>query len=151
MGFKIFVMGYNPILCDLKSLLVNWDSGLNHQGNHKTIMVVLLENTGKMGSMLNDMATCFPIMRSFLWCLFVKNKISNGLNMSIKNVVLQWWISKTRVNPNKFDVTNKRLETTIFDEKPTHFLMQTQVCLHLLNCLVVSISCMGQEHLFFCS
>jgi len=114
-------------------------------------MVVLLETTGKMGGMLNDVATCFPIMGAFLWCLYVKNKMSNGLNMSIKNVVLQWWISKMQVSPNKFDVTNKRLETSVYDEKPTHFLMETQVCLHLLNCLVVSISCMGQVHLFFCS
>jgi hypothetical protein len=114
-------------------------------------MVVLLETTRKMGGMLNDMVTCFPIMGAFLWCLSMKNKISNGLNMNIKNVVLQWWISKTRVSPNKFDVINKRLETSVYDEKPKHFLMETQVCLHLLNCLVVSISCMGQEHLFFCS
>ncbi len=74
--------------------LVIWNSRLNHQGNHKTIMVVLLETIGKMGGMLNDMATCFPIMGAFLWCLSVKNKISNGLNMSIKNVVLQCGFQK---------------------------------------------------------
>jgi hypothetical protein len=68
--------------------------------------------------------------------------------MSIKNVFLQWWITQTWVSPNKFNVIKKRLEIGVYDEKPTHFLLETHVCLHLLNCLVASISCMGQTHFF---
>jgi hypothetical protein len=43
----------------------------------------------------------------------------------IRNIVVNWWAIKTRVSPNKNDVTKKRLEVGIFDEKPTHFLMET--------------------------
>jgi hypothetical protein len=72
--------------------------------------------------------------------------------MNIKDVVLQWCILETWVSPNKSDVIRKKLEAWVYDEKPTFFSMETHVCLHLLNCLVILISCMGQVHFFlFCN
>jgi hypothetical protein len=41
----------------------------------------------------------------FLWSLSVKEKKSNGIFFIVKNVVQQRWTSKTRISPNKFDVT----------------------------------------------
>ncbi len=38
-----------------------------------------------------------------------------------------WWASKTRVSPNKDDVTRKCLDVGVWDEKPTHYLMEIQV------------------------
>jgi hypothetical protein len=52
----------------------------------------------------------------------MKNKILNGVLMSIKNVVLQWWILETHVSPKKFDVTKKRLEAKVYDENLHIFL-----------------------------
>jgi hypothetical protein len=67
----------------------------------------------------------------FLWSLFVKEKKSNGIFFIVKNVVQQRWALKTRISPNKFDVTQQILELGVFDEKLTHFLMETQVCVHM--------------------
>jgi hypothetical protein len=65
--------------------------------------------------------------RAFLWCLLVRKK-KNGILVQVRNVVLQWWVSKTQMIPNKSDVTRKRLEVGAFNEKPTHFLMEIQIC-----------------------
>jgi hypothetical protein len=60
-----------------------------------------------------------------LWTLKLRKKRSDGILPSTKNVIVNWWAVKNRVSPNKSDVTCKRLEVGIFDEKPTHFLMET--------------------------
>jgi hypothetical protein len=69
---------------------------------------------------------------NFLWSLSVKEKKSNGILFIVKNVVQKWWASKTRVHPNKSNVTWQTLELGVFDKKLTHFLMETQVCVHML-------------------
>jgi hypothetical protein len=58
--------------------------------------------------------------------LFIRRKKTNGLLDLLREVIIDWWTSKTRVSPNKIDVMFKRLEAMVYDEKPTHFLMETQ-------------------------
>jgi len=60
-----------------------------------------------------------------LWTLTLKKKRSDGILPSTRNVIVDWWAAKTRISPNKNDVICKKLEVGIFDEKPTHFLMET--------------------------
>jgi len=60
-----------------------------------------------------------------LWTFLVKEKRNDDNPHVIKNIVVNWWTGKTRMNPNKNNVTRKRLEVGIFHEKPTHFLMET--------------------------
>jgi hypothetical protein len=58
--------------------------------------------------------------------LVYKEEKTNGLLDLLREVIIDWWTSKTRVSPNKIDVTFKRLEAMVYDEKPTHSLMETQ-------------------------
>jgi len=62
-----------------------------------------------------------------LWTLSVRRKKMDGMTAKVKNVVLTWWVSETRVSPNKKDVTRKRIGPGVYDERPTHYLMETQV------------------------
>jgi hypothetical protein len=62
-----------------------------------------------------------------LWSLSVRKCKIDGCTIDVKNVAIAWWASKTRVRFNKDDVTKKCLEVGVYDEKPTHFLMETQV------------------------
>ncbi len=65
------------------------------------------------------------VTMSYLWKLTMKNKKSDCILLVIEVVVLKHWASDTRVNPNKVDVTKRRLETGVFEKKPTHFSMET--------------------------
>jgi hypothetical protein len=58
-----------------------------------------------------------------LWSLFMRKESTNGLLGLVKEVVIDWWVVKSRISPNKSKVTRKRLEAMVYDEKPTHFLM----------------------------
>ncbi len=60
-----------------------------------------------------------------LWSLSVKKCKIDGCTIDVKNVA--WWTFQTHVSPNKNDVMRKCLEARVYDEKPTHFLMETQV------------------------
>jgi hypothetical protein len=62
-----------------------------------------------------------------------KNKIDVIL-LATRNAMVQWWIEKTHVRPNKSEVTRKRLGPCIYDEKATHFLTKTQVYIYFLIC-----------------
>ncbi len=73
-----------------------------------------------------------------LWSLFVRRKRIDGLPTLLREAFIDHWTFKTYVNPNKSDATCKRLEVMVYDEKPMHFLMETQVwilkhlfCFHL--------------------
>ncbi len=62
-----------------------------------------------------------------LWSFSIKkNKIDECTNV-VKKVVICWWASDTWISPNKYNVTRKHLEARVYNEKPTHFLMETQV------------------------
>ena len=58
----------------------------------------------------------------FLFSLSVRTKRVDGLGLDEKRIIIKWWISETRVSPNKKDVTRKWMSTTVRDEKPTHYL-----------------------------
>ncbi len=62
-----------------------------------------------------------------LWSLFVRKKKTNGLLELLQKTIIDWWTLKTRLSPNKSDVTQRRLEAMVYDERPTHFLMEIQV------------------------
>jgi hypothetical protein len=69
-----------------------------------------------------------------LWSLSVRKRKIDGFTIDVKNVAIAWWASETRVSLNKDDVMRKRLEAEVYDEKPTHFLMEIQVmCTNTLS------------------
>jgi hypothetical protein len=51
----------------------------------------------------------------------MRNKRSGSIMPSTEHTIMNWWGIETRLSPKKSDVTWKRLEARIFDEKPTHF------------------------------
>jgi hypothetical protein len=59
-----------------------------------------------------------------------------GLTEYVKEKVQLWWTQKTRVNPNKKDVTRKRIGRNKYLEHATHYLTDTQVRMQnlLFNC-----------------
>jgi hypothetical protein len=63
----------------------------------------------------------------FLFSLSVRTKRVDGIALHEKQIIIKWWISETRVSPNKKDVTRKRISANVRDEKPTHYLQETQV------------------------
>lgn len=75
----------------------------------------------------------------FLWNLSVRRKRMDGMTAETKNAVLTWWVSESRVSPNKKDVTRKRIGPGVYDEKPTHYLLETQVKTKLIF-LILSCS-----------
>jgi hypothetical protein len=57
-----------------------------------------------------------------------------GCTINVKNAVIAWWAFETRVSLNKADVMRNHLEVGVYDDKPTHFLMETQVmCTSILS------------------
>jgi hypothetical protein len=62
-----------------------------------------------------------------LWSLSIRKHKIDGCTIDVKNVAIAWWAFDTHVSPNKDDVMKKCLEAGVYDEKPTHFLMETQV------------------------
>jgi hypothetical protein len=63
----------------------------------------------------------------FLFSLSVRTNRVDGLGLDEKQIIIKWWISETRVSPNKKDVTRKRISASVRDEKPTHYLQETYV------------------------
>ncbi len=62
-----------------------------------------------------------------------KRKI-DGCTIDVKNVAIAWWAYETHVSLNKDDVMRKCLGAGVYDEKPTYFLMETQVmCTNTLS------------------
>jgi hypothetical protein len=64
---------------------------------------------------------------ALLWSLTMKKKRTNGIPPNIWNLIVNWWVIESRVSNDKSEVTRKWLEVGVYDEKPTHFLMETQV------------------------
>lgn len=64
----------------------------------------------------------------FCWSLSVRKKREDGIPQVVRVLVLKWWAENTRVSPNRKDVTRKRIGSAEFDDKPTHYLMESQVC-----------------------
>lgn len=54
----------------------------------------------------------------------------DGLPNSIKDLVVAWWTTETRVSPNKKDVTRKRLAPKVYEKHPTHLLLESEVRVH---------------------
>jgi hypothetical protein len=62
-----------------------------------------------------------------LWTFSFRKKRTNGCTNEDKVAAIAWWASKTCVSPNKRDVTRQHIEASVYDEKPTHYLMETHV------------------------
>ncbi len=55
-----------------------------------------------------------------LCLLSIRKRKTDGCTIATKTIAIGWWASKTRMSPNKVDVTTQRLEAKVWDEKPTH-------------------------------
>jgi hypothetical protein len=62
-----------------------------------------------------------------LWRLTVCKVRVNVVSTKVCNCVLNWWITHTKVSPNKKDVTELKVGPNEYEMKPTHYLMETQV------------------------
>ena len=49
------------------------------------------------------------------------------LSTATKNAAVSWWISETRMSPNRKEVVRKRIGLGKYEEKPTQYLLETQV------------------------
>ncbi len=78
----------------------------------------------------------------FLWNLSLRKKRSDVLSPSIK-VVISWWVSETRISPNRKEVTQSQIFPHVANEKPTHYLMETQVSnsslFSLVSCIALGV------------
>jgi hypothetical protein len=54
----------------------------------------------------------------FSWKLSVRKVRVDVLSSTTKAIVNQWWISETRMSPNRKEVVSKRLQAGVRDEKP---------------------------------
>ena len=63
----------------------------------------------------------------FLVVLTFRRKRTDGISEMDREVILRWWVSETRVSPNKKDVTRKRVGPGVYDEKATQYLQETEV------------------------
>lgn len=61
------------------------------------------------------------------WSQSIRKKRTYGLHELLKKVVLEWWTLEPLMSHGQNDVTHKQLEPMVYDEKPTHFLMESQV------------------------
>jgi hypothetical protein len=68
-----------------------------------------------------------------LWSLFVRKKRTNGVLELLRKTILEWWTLEMHVSPNKSEVACKRVGAMVYDEKPTHFLMEIQICFNLMR------------------
>lgn len=67
----------------------------------------------------------------FMWTLSIRKKRLDTLSAATKAAVLLWWLGETRMSPNRKEVVRKRLEAFVYDEKPTQYLMETQVSFYM--------------------
>jgi hypothetical protein len=75
---------------------------------------------------------------NFLWSLVIWKKRVDILALKIKAIVLAWWASKVRVNPNQKEVM--RITTAFVWKKPNSVLHgNSGYFLHLNFCRVASI------------
>jgi len=55
----------------------------------------------------------------------LREKKANNIFPIIRNAIVQWWTEETCVSSNKSEMTRKRLGPGLYDEKSSHFLMET--------------------------
>jgi len=75
------------------------------------------------------------VLLGLCWNLSVRRKHQVGIPKGVKTFVFKWWSEITRVSPNMKDVIWKRIESEEFDEKPTYYLMESQICAFLFMLL----------------
>jgi hypothetical protein len=59
--------------------------------------------------------------------LFIRKQIYDVLTLATKVATSAWWIQETKVSLDRRKVMWKLVAPNVFDEKPTHFLMETHV------------------------
>jgi hypothetical protein len=47
------------------------------------------------------------------------------LSTSTKNITISWWVSETRMNPNKKEVVTRRVGPGKRDKKPAQYLLES--------------------------
>jgi len=61
------------------------------------------------------------------WSWLIHKGKSNILFPQAKANGEPWWFSRTCMSPNQKEVVRKKLGPHVYDEKPTHYCMETQV------------------------
>ncbi len=76
-------------------------------------------------------------LQCYFFVDFVCKQICDVLTPTTKAPILAWWTQETKVSLDRRKVMWKRIAPNVFDEKPTHFLMETQrsyfICTHILQ------------------
>ncbi len=92
-----------------------------------------------------------------LWTFLKNQKRTNGCSEEVvtKTMATLWWASQTRINLNKKYVTRRHIEVVVYDEKPTHYLLETQVRFSpLYNCISLNFCITNQCNVcvhYFCN
>jgi hypothetical protein len=79
----------------------------------------------------------FQVIVVQCWTLSFRKQRCDKCTNDAKLVAISWWALETKVSPNKQDVTKQRLDVKIYDEKPTHYLLKTQIPLILAKRFVI--------------
>ncbi len=71
---------------------------------------------------------------SNVWALGpIKNR-SDKMGQDVANVVIiEWWAFQTIVFSNKKVVVKRRIACKVYEEHPTHYLMEIQVCNYIIS------------------
>lgn len=62
----------------------------------------------------------------------VKRKKRPGLPEAVKEAVISWWTTETRVSPNRKEIVQKWLSRNTYEKHCTHYLLQSQVHVEFL-------------------
>jgi hypothetical protein len=62
-----------------------------------------------------------------LWSLTIRKKRTNGLSNVVKRIIINCMACETHISPNKKDVTQRKIGFSVYEESPTHYLMEIQV------------------------
>jgi hypothetical protein len=61
----------------------------------------------------------------FLWTLSIRKQRYDVLTLATKATTFTWWTQERKVSLDRRKVMWKHITPNVFDEKPTHFLMET--------------------------
>jgi hypothetical protein len=68
------------------------------------------------------------------WTTYRRATHDNAISESLRELIVDWWTTKTTILSNRKDVTSKRIGVKLFEHCPTHYLQIPQISsIHYLS------------------
>jgi hypothetical protein len=93
----------------------------------------------------------FQALGASQFTLSHKKKRLDRVSMEDKASIVTWWLTETRVSPNKKDLTCKRVGPKLYKEHVTHFLLEIQVSDYLTSLACVFFCVIFPTFFFLCN